>query len=173
MRLYGTIALGVSLVCALWGCNVAGPGTTRNLGQVDYASAFEKGREVMGRHFSIASADPDSGLIEGRPTPVQVRGERILGGSAARHLATLRIRRSEAGIVAHASVALQREGSTIPRTAVPPEENYDSVPTLTPAEETAAITPEQGDLWQTERYDHALQRRILEELYRAIHPGSE
>ena len=169
----GAIAIGVLAVVVVCGCNVATPGTTRNLGRVDYASAFATAREVMAEHFSVASADPATGIIESRPRPAQVRGERLLGGSPARHLAKLRIRHKDGQVVAVASVALQREGSAIHRTMYRPGENYDSVPNRTPAEDTAAMTPEQTEVWRTERYDHALERKILDKLYRTLHPAKK
>jgi len=155
----------------LGGCNLPAPGTTRNLGKVQYGSAFAAAIDVMRQHFSLASADPDTGVIRSRPKLVKVRGERLLGGSPARHVAEMTIRRKDGLIVAHASVALQREGSAIHQTMGSANEGYDSVPNRTPAEEVAAVTPEQNEIWRTQSYDRSLERRILDELYRALHPA--
>ena len=167
-------AIAAALVAGmLTGCTASTPGTPRILGKVDYASAFATGREVMAQHFSIASSDPDTGVIEARPKPVEARGERWLGGSPARHLAKMSIRRKDGQIVAHLSVALQREGSAIHRTMAPGAEGYDSVPHGTPADAAAATTPEQNEDWRTEKYDHALERAILDELYKALNPQAK
>ena len=165
----GVMIMFVLAVCVLSGCNLPTPGSPRVLGDVDYASAFSMGREVMGQYYSIASADPDTGIIQARPTKVEVRPERLLGGSPARHLATLRIIIKDGRVVAYASVVLQREGSAIHRTIPRDEDNYSGVPIGTPADETAATTPEQNELWQTERYDHPQERRILDDLYKRLH----
>jgi len=163
------VALGL-----LGGCSVATPGTTRHLGAVDYASAFASAREVMSEHFSIASADADSGLIESRPKKINAEAERLLGGqSPARQVARIQINRRNGGVAAHASVAVQREGSGVFRTWRSPGENYDEVPNETPAQAAAATTPEQNEAWRTEKYDHALERQMLEQVYQYLHPGEE
>lgn len=168
----------VSIVIAvltglLAGCNLPTPGRTRVLGNVPYASAFATARETMAQYFSIESADPDTGQIVSRPKPVKARAERLLGGSPARHVATMHIRRKDGVILAQLSVALQREGSTLLRASGRPEENYDAVPNDTPADETAAVTPAQAEAWRTDSYDHALERRILNDVYMALHPKAE
>jgi hypothetical protein len=112
-------------------------------------------------------------VIVSHPIPVEARGERLLGGSPARHLARLQLQRKNGLVVAHLSIALQREGSAIRRTMPAPEENYSSVPNRTPAEESAAVSPEQNEAWQTEQYDRAMERGILDELYKALHPKGD
>lgn len=171
MKISMMLAAVVLVGSALAGCNVPTPGTTRHLGAIEYGSAFATAREVMAEHFSIASADADSGVIEARPKDVEATGERLLGGrSPARHMAKMQVRRKGDGVVAHASIAVQREGSDVYRSSRESSENYDEVPNRTPAEAAAATTPEQNEAWQTERYDHALERDILEQIYRALHP---
>jgi len=155
------------------GCNLPSPGTTRVLGDVDYASAFAAATKTMGRHFSILSADPNTGEITCRPKKVQVKGERLLGGSPARQIATLHLRRDNGMVRAQVSVELQREGSAIRSTAGSYQENYDEVPNQTPAEDTAATTAKQNETWQTDRYDHAMERKVLDEIYKALHPQAD
>ncbi len=167
------IMVGLLAALALSGCRIASPGTTRMLGQVEYASAFATGREVMAQHFSIASSDPETGVILSRPQFVEARGERLLGDSPARNLAKLLLRKEEGMIVAHLSVALQREASAVHQSMPIPGQNYDSVPNRTPAEKTAATTTEQNEDWQTQEYDKALERSILNELYVALHPEAK
>lgn len=171
-RNYVLVIPVAALIC-LCGCSVAVPGTTRTLGQVEYASAFATAHEVVKQYFPVASADPATGIIQSRPKPVHAQGERLLGSSPARKVATVRISRKNGRVVAHASVALQREGSAVYRTRTDPGENYDEVPNRTPADEIAASTPEQNEVWQTEKYDHATERKMLDDLYNALHPEVE
>jgi len=171
MKSTGVFMVSVLAAGILGGCNLPAPGTARDLGKVQYGLAFAAAIDVMRQHFSVASADPDTGVIQSRPKLVKARAERLLGGSPARHLARMTIRRKDGRIVANASVALQREGSAIHGTMGSTNESYDSVPNRTPAEEVAATTPEQNEIWRTRSHDRALERRMLDELYKALHPG--
>jgi len=173
MTRYLTLALLLFAFGAVVGCNAPTPGTTRALGDVSYTEAFATSREVMAQHFSVLSANPDTGQITCRPAVADVQGERILGGSPARRLAKLQLRREGPVVLAHASVALQREGSYARNARANYTENYDEVPNLTPADQTAATTPDQNELWRTERYDHALERNILDDIYRQLNPKAD
>jgi len=168
----GTVLM-VILAGLAAGCNLPKPGTSRVLGDVSYASAFATAREVMSQHFSISTADAEAGVIEARPKLVEAPAERLLGSSPARQVASLQLRRENGLIVAHASVALQREGSSVHRVSARPGENYDDVPNRTPAEDVAATTPRQNEIWRTERQDRALERRILDQIYKALHPQAK
>jgi hypothetical protein len=155
----------------LVGCSEPMPGTTRNIGQVQYAAAFATAQDVMMQHgFEIARADAQTGVIQSRPKAARAADERILGGSPARQRARISLRQEDAQVVAHASVVTQREGSEIYRVQRPGmTETYDSVPNSTPAQDTAATTTEQNEQWRTEGYDHRLERQLLEDLYRSLH----
>ncbi len=153
------------------GCAEPAPGTTRSLGAVKYQHAFNTARETMGQYFSIASAESDMGVISSRPKPVQERPERILSGSAARKVARMRLRREDRNVIAYLEIAIQRHGTTEFRRMGPAQHKYDTIPDETPAETDAAATAEQKDVWIVDRYDHALERTILEDLYRKMHPS--
>ncbi len=157
----------------LAGCAAATPGRSRELGDVVYGNAFAAARDVVSQYYSIESADPDKGIIKSRPLGVDEKGERILGGnSPARQLATLTLRRKNGQIVAHASVAVQRQGSAMLRQMrTTSGEDYSSVPNQTPAEIEAATTPEQNESWITQRYAHDVENKILDDIYRALHPS--
>jgi len=167
------ILLAASVGVLMTGCNLPAPGTTRSLGEVEYESAFATARETMAQYFAIESADPRTGEIISRPTPITAAPERLLGGSPARHLAKLCVRRKDGTIVAQAAVAFQREGSTIHHVSPRPGENYDGVPTETPADETAATSAQQNEVWRTDRYDHALEHKILTQIYESLHPQAK
>ena len=151
----------------LVGCNQPTPGTSRVLGNVDYNVAFAAARETMSMYFTIDSADPVTGVIVSRPRPAEGRGERLLGGSPARQIATLNINRTDGGLVAKASVAVERQAGSV---MGPRGDTYSSVPNQTPAEGEAATTAEQNQGWQREGYARDVERRILNDLFNALHP---
>ncbi len=158
------------LAAATVGCNTATPGTSRSLGAVEYTKAFVAGKDVMSQYYSVASADAEKGIIRARPKPTDAPKERILGGSPARHLATLRLRDEGKAVIAYATVALQRQGGEVLGGMPAQEENYTTVPNRTPAERTAATTVEQNESWRTVEYDHQVERAILRDLFGALHP---
>ena len=168
---YTMIALLAGVILA--GCGQPTPGRTRMLGQVRFEAAFASAREVMAQYFSVAEADADTGVIRSRPQPVEAPAERLLGGSPARQVATLRLYAEDGQMVAQASVAIQREGSAGYRQRNVAADSYDTVPNKTPADADAATTAEQNQVWQTERYDHALESRILADIYAALHPEAK
>jgi len=169
----GYLAVAILAASFVTGCAQSLPGTSRSLGEVEFASAFAASREVVSQYFSVDEADPATGVITSRPVGIEARNERLLGGSPARQLATIRLRREDGQVMAHASVAIQREGSASFRQMSPVGETYDGVPNQGPAEAEAATTPEQNELWQTERYDHALESKMLADIYRSLHPQAQ
>ncbi len=162
--------MGVLLAgSVLAGCEAQTPGTTRFLGDVGYEDAFAAARSVMGQYYPLADASVDTGVIVAQPTPVDAAPERLLGGSPARHAATLRLRREEEGVYAVTAVRVQR-AARFTRSHMPePEENYSGVPQGVSLEE-AASTPEQNENWITDGYDRDVERRILEDLFRTLNP---
>ena len=161
--------LMVVLAAGLAGCSQPMPGRSRSLGTVQWEAAFASAREVLAQYYSIAEADPTTGVIRTRPKPVEARGPRLLGDSPARQLATLRLGRKDGQVTAQLSIALQREGSAEHQQMNPARDSYDSVPNRTPAEIEAATTADQNEVWRTERYDHVLERQILDDVYRTLH----
>ncbi len=173
MMRWCVITAWMVVIVAVGGCNMATPGKTRSLGTVDYSSAFLAGRKTMAQFFSVKQADINTGLIEARPDTAKLPGERLLGKSPGRRKASLRIWRQDGQVFARASVAVQREGSAVYRLHTASGENYDQVPNKSPAEEAAATTSRQNQIWKTQSYDHALERKMLENLYRSLHPEVE
>ena len=173
MKHITALTIAAAMAAGLCGCGVSSPGTTMVLGQVEYSSAFAAGRETMAQYFSVASADPDTGVIEARPKFVQAEPERVLGNSQARQLARLTITTKDGQAVALATVELQREDSSLHQSRQIPQENYSAVPNRTPAEEAAAVTPQQEETWRTQRYDHSMERRILDDLFKSLHPEAK
>jgi len=141
------------------------------MGEIAYQEAFAMAGEVMRKHFELDSVDPDAGVITAKPKSVDPSTTRILGGtSPARQLARIRLQDQEGHVVATVSVHIQRQGAAGFR-QLDPDGNYSTVPNQTPAQGTAATTPEQNELWETRGRDTALERIILNELYGALHPA--
>ena len=159
------------------GCSQEMASTSRILGDVSYGQAFAAGKQVMSNFFPVASADLHSGVITSRPKSIKLRSERLLtslvgmAGSPARRIATLKLRQSRGTVIAFASVEIQRQDSAVHRQRGADLENYDSVPNKTPAELEAASTPEQNDLWRTQRRDRSMEEKILSAVYVKLTPS--
>ncbi|HUT01612.1 MAG TPA: hypothetical protein VM031_04100 [Phycisphaerae bacterium] len=167
--------IAIPLVAAFLagGCNQPTPGSSMPLGQVDYTSAFASARETMAQYFSVESANPVTGEITSRPKAVEAGNERLLGGSPARQVASMRLQQEGKQVVAYATVALQRQGSAALRQIRPGADDYDSVPNQTPAEVEGATTIEQNESWRTQGYAHDVERKMLADLRRAVSPAEK
>jgi len=172
MARHGWLAAMCVLAGFLVGC-AQDLGRSRVLGEVGYGTAFATARDVMAQYYSIESSDASTGEILGRPKRVQMRGERLLGGSPARQVARLHLRRDGKQVVAHLAIAVQRQGSAVYRQYSSIDETYSSVPNQTPAEADAATTPEQNEAWRTVKHDRALEQKILGQIHRALHPQAK
>jgi len=168
MKQYACLFATCIAAIALAGCPQATPGEKRALGSVDYQLAFDTAQKVLSQYFSVESADRETGLIQSRPKSLDMEKNRLLGGSAARQVAVMRLRRSGDQVVAQVCVEVQTQGgeihSAMPRTG----ENYSTVPNETPAQGEAATSAEQNDAWRTDRYAHDLERKILDDLCMAL-----
>ncbi|HUU58408.1 MAG TPA: hypothetical protein VMZ50_02590 [Phycisphaerae bacterium] len=164
-------SLGLLILAGmLVGCQQQTPGKTRQLGTVSYESAFAAARDVVSQYYPVSREDPATGIIECLPKSVEAPPERLLGGSPARHVTTVRVRREGEAVSAQVAVAVQRQGRFIRRQMRTPAENYDGPPHGTPGQYEAATTPEQNDVWMTEGYAHNIEIRILDDLYKSLHP---
>jgi len=140
------------------------------LGDVGYARAFAVGKTVMSQYFSIASADPETGKIICRPEPVTAARDRLLGSSPARHSATMRIRQKGDEVFADLRVEIQRQDSAAIRYMQPVTVDTE-LPSRTPAQETAPLTAEQDQAWQTTGRNESLERTILADLLNGLAPA--
>jgi len=168
----GRFALAALLAAAgmAGGCNVTSPGSSRSLGEVEYPQAFAAAKDVMSTYYSIASSEAATGVIKSRPKSVEPGPDRILGRSPARHVATMRVWPRGDEVLADVTVAIERRGDTVLRHMPDPAENYDSVPNQPPSRREAATTTEQNESWRIEKYDHAIEQKILRDLYLSLHP---
>jgi len=152
---------------------VASGGTRRPLTAESYAQAFGHARAVMAQYFTISSANQSTGLIKCLPQRLDsAPSDRLIGGSPARQVATMKVTQDGGRIVAACSVRLQRQSSGILRQQSITDSSYDSVPNQTPGEIEAATTPDQNDTWETYRSDQALENKILNDLEDLLAKGS-
>jgi len=163
-----SLAVGSLLIAALaGGCAQPMPGTSRPLGDVTYDDAFTTGRQVMAQYFPLAQIDEWRGMIISQPTPLAQ--QRLVGGAQQRQVARLRLRRQASTVVAEASVEIQRQASQAHGAMRRPQLAYDAASLYTPAEAEAATTPQQNEMWVAVHYNHALEARLLEQLYARLH----
>jgi hypothetical protein len=172
----------LAMVCAslVLGCSgfddmsqglTPGRGSTRILGKVDYQQSFAVARQVLGQHFNIEQADPQTGVIRCRPKKVAAANERILGGFPARQIATMQISVENGLTSAQLVIEQQRQGAESYKQMGYAEDNYSLDPSnSTPAQRDAATTPVQNQAWKTEKTLPVLERQILNELYKRMHP---
>jgi len=161
------------LICVMFAAALsAGCETARYrsqpLAQVPYAKAYQEAQAVFAQYFPIASADPATGEIVGRPTPARVGPGRIISATPARKLARLRIREKSGVVVAEVRVQLQRQEADVYRAVRP-----ITVDTEHPAHDAMAdqaLSPEQQQAWTTIGRDHALERAILADLLNRLTP---
>ncbi|MGA2266396.1 MAG: hypothetical protein ABSH10_08210 [Phycisphaerae bacterium] len=152
------------------GCSTMEVGTQRPLGNVQYAAAFDAARTVMGHYFTVALADTDSGVILSTPRPM---AGGVLAGGPLRQTARVRICRAEGGVVAYATVNVQRQSSVAMQQMARGDLTDDKPPYQTPAQLEGATTPQQNDLWLTERRDRELEFKILNDIQNALHPNAK
>ena len=161
-RLLPVAIAAAALAAAVGGCAEEMQGTTRPLGDVDYALAFETSQEVLSDYFSIASADARTGVIRTRPRMIDNPQDRLLlSGAPARQIATLTLRPQGNEVHATLSVLIQQRGTETFGAVARTRENYSGVPDQTPAELEGATTPEQNETWTTTRQDKSLEVEIL------------
>ena len=166
------LVMALAIAALLAGCSEPVPQTPRDLGMVSQSRAFGEAREVLSQYFSVESADADSGVILSRWRPVEPeRGDRVVSSRMdSREQATMKFRNQDGRLVANLSIPVQRLITSSMRQFSPRGDTYSSVPDQTPADVDAATTPDQNDTWRTVRYNHVLERQILDELYRRLHP---
>lgn len=161
----------LALSAALAGCQTRRAGRTRLMGSVEYPVAFATSRRVLTNYFVVTEANPDTGKIQCLPKDIAPPPERLIGRSPARQQATLWLRRDGKTVSARLAVAVQRQTRAIHRQMANPGENYEEVPYRTPAQAEAATTPDQNDTWVTQGYAHDVEIRILDDIYKALHPA--
>jgi hypothetical protein len=161
--------LAVAMLAAAFASGCAEPeGASRMLGAVAYQDAFVAANEVMSQYYTVVSAKLDSGEITSAPKLIPAGGDQFFNTSATRQIATIRLKHAGGEVEAWVSVAVQRQSSEAQR-QMARTTAYDTTANKTPAEMEAASTPEQNQSWQTERYAHDLEFKMLNDLYDRLH----
>ncbi len=160
-----------AVLLAAAGCAESSPGRGMMMGDVDPQLAFTTARDVMGQYYDVdpAGTSAETGVIKCLPKPVDDYQERLLGASPTRHVARLQIVRAEGQTQARVCVEIQQLGSAAFRAAVN-EGSYSGVPNESPGQAEAATTPEQNQTWKTVGYAYSTERKVLDDLYRRLHP---
>ncbi len=162
------VILGAVACALLAGCQNERFSSVR-LGEVGYQAAYREAVGVFGDYYSIAKSDAGSGKIISRPKATAGRPDLILTNPRSRELAEMRIRRDKGQVWADLRVQVQRQQSG----------GYASMdilstqherPDKTPGQTGAPYTADQNDLWKTTGVNRLLERRILNDLYRRMHP---
>jgi hypothetical protein len=168
-------AAAATAAAFLAGCGASEPGSTRNLGAVKYEAALAASREALSQHFSILPSEPGSGTLKSRPKAVSAGAGGLIGFTTTgrRETATLRLLREGNQVIAHLAVTVEQQGNPVYRSMPQPDREYSSVPNLTPAQEDAATTPDQNDVWRAVGRNQALERTILTDIYRALNPPAK
>jgi hypothetical protein len=161
----------ILLAAAMVGCEQPQPARMKLLGNVDQQLAFSAAKDVMAQYFDIKSADPDTFKITSQPKNVQDYKERLLGASPTRQTAWLQIVRTEGQTAAQIAVTIQQLGSPVYRNMG--TGSYSGVPNQTPAEIEGATTVEQNQTWKTIGNSYPVERNILDDLYRRLHPEAK
>ncbi|MFB3891312.1 MAG: hypothetical protein ACE15C_04735 [Phycisphaerae bacterium] len=170
MKILACIVGVAALAGAMAGCTAEPvPGQMKFLGPVNYGDAFTAAREVLARHYEIASADRDVGTIQCRPKLFEPSSKAVFGAFPTREVATMTLLSDKYGVTARLAIAVQRRAyDTMRAMGTGPTESYSSVPNQTPASEFGATSPEQNASWVTERYATDTEKRILSEMEEAL-----
>ena len=169
--LVGVAILGLSVLAG--GCGGSVPAVARDLGTVDYPSAFATARDVLSQYFTLDQENADLGLLTSLPKPIHQPPDRLLTTPGrGREKARLRLVRDGQNVAAYLTIFVERQQGAPARRFETSRENYSSVPNQTPAETGAADTPEQNEAWTLDRYDTTLAHTILRDLYDRLHPAA-
>lgn len=166
----------LSSAAMLVGCQDAAVGTTRSLGTVRMAEAAATSREVLAQHFSVLPAEAGAQtVIECRPQVMKPKASGLLAISPAsrRKTATCRLMKQGKTVVAKLAVQVEEQGRDVYRGMGEIDQNYSGVPNRTPAQEDAATTPRQNDVWRATGRDRRLEGQILAEIHRQLHPPAK
>ena len=157
---------------SLLGCSPSLSGTSRTLGAVNYETAYAASRRVMSQYFSVLPGGPETGVLQSRPAQAKAGPSGTMGLSSTdrRKVATLRLSRQGEIVIANLHVEVQGQRKDSFRQLRHDDQAYSSVPNQTPAQEEAATTPEQNDVWRSVGRDQKLERQILNEIHQALNP---
>ena len=170
-NLFVTVALAAAAL--LSGCSIPNPGTVRQMGDANYDTTLDTAKQVFSQYYSIESVDPDMGVIVSSPKVQEGPSGRFLENKTnVREIATMRLTRTNTGVMAQVSVEVQKLGTEAIRQATQTGENYNEVPDKSPAQGEAATTYQQNQTWFFDHYNKGAEGKILADLYTALHSAA-
>ena len=119
--------------------------------------SFAAAVSAVSEQFRIVSADEDSGIIVCEPDEFSRAGARM------RRTARLQLRRQDNQIVAACRVQVEKHATASAR-SWSRHQSADDLPTATPIQEDAGISPQQDEYWAAEGRDYRLEREILDRI---------
>lgn len=159
-------------LAVLAGCqSQADQWTTMVLPTTDYQAAFDTARDVIAKEYGVASANPTEGRIDARPMPLPHEGnERKLGAYLSsgdvqnfRRTILCRLEPGEAGVVAHVSARLEREGTSQAETLIISSQDHDR--RQAGAERRwAYLEPKQASYWADIGRDQTAEQDLVDHI---------
>ena len=107
--------------------------------------------------FRVVSANADFGIIVCEPDEFTRAGARM------RRIARLQLRRENSQVVAACRVQVERHATAVAR-SWSRQQSADDLPTATPIQEDAGLSPLQEEYWAAEGRDYRLERAILDRI---------
>jgi hypothetical protein len=153
------IALG-----GLAGCSADSQGASRSLGDIPMDKAFEVSKHVIWQYYSVETEDREKGKIICRPEFMEDRGDRFLGPTPARDVATLRLTRRGQQVIANVQVRHERQMLTSQRQSGNGH-TYSGVPNDVPSDDAPTS---KNTSWNLVQYDHIRENAILDDIIGAI-----
>ena len=142
-------------------------GQVFELGQVEYAAAFEAGVETMREQFAIEAQDIHSGQITARPTVYSSDepSERITiglsgGPTVLRQTCWLRLSKRDEGVAAEVRTDIERRDTHEYQVYEGLAESED-LRMRTPAERRDTVGPDQREVWTFIRRDLKSEELII------------
>ena len=144
-----------------WPDRPGGSFRVQRLGPCDYQEAFAAAVSAVSEQFRVVSANADSGIITCEPDEFTRAGARM------RRTARLQLRRQKDQVIAACRVQVERHATAGAR-SWSRHRSADDLPTATPIQEDAGLSPEQEEYWATEGRDYRLERAILDRIAAAV-----
>jgi hypothetical protein len=160
MKVHIILILAAIALGGLAGCSTDAQGAWRSLGDVPMDKAFEVSKHVMWQYYSVETEDREKSQILCRPEYMQDRGDRFLGPTPARDVATLRLTRRGQEVLANVQVRHERQMITSQRMSGNGH-TYSGVPNDVPSDD---VPTGKNVSWNLVQYDHVRENAVLDDI---------
>jgi hypothetical protein len=164
MKVQTAFILAAIALGGLAGCSVDSQGAWRSLGDLPMDKAFDVSKHVIWQYYSVETEDREKGQILCRPEFMQDRGDRFLGPTPARDVATLRLTRRGQEVIANVQVRHERQMLTSQR-QTGNGHTYSGVPNDLPSDDAPTS---KNISWNLVQYDHVRENAILDDIIGAL-----